>query len=240
MRTPPLELSMKEFLGPYGKSTIVLMQVQFESELPKLKDLKRLLNISDGIYYKASGRHSRSVEQLTNCLTLIAGGGQEESVTRPTHYLVTQSDIYMNDLLLMKYAATIIAGFNLTEAAMKELAQLLQTYHQLDWRMSSCLRFKTTLEENQEWAEQTGVEDPTLRNPNYEACDQVLNDYGTAAEAQVTAWLTAWYDKYYWKTRPPKSAISLHPESAHSGVVLTSATSELAVDDVTTVITESV
>jgi hypothetical protein len=146
----------------------------------------------------------------------------------------------MNDLLLMKYAATIIAGFNLTDAAMKELAQLLQTYHQLDWRTSSCLRFKTTLEENREWAEQTGVEDPTLRNPNYEACDQVLNDYGTAAEAQVTAWLTAWYDKYYWKTRPPKSAISLHPESAHSGVVLTSATSELAVDDVTTVITESV
>jgi hypothetical protein len=203
---------MKEFLGPYGKSTIVLMQVQFESELPKLKDLKRLLNISDGIYYKASGRHSRSVEKLTNCLTLIAGGGQEESVTRPTHYLVTQSDIYMNDLLLMKYAATIIAGFNLTEAAMKELAQLLQTYHQLDWRMSSCLRFKTTLEENQEWA----------------------------AEAQVTAWLTAWYDKYYWKTRPPKGAISLQPRPEHSGVVLTSATSELAVDDVTTVITESV
>ncbi len=231
---------MKEFLGPYGKSTIVLMQVQFESELPKLKDLKRLLNISDGIYYKASGRHSRSVEKLTNCLTLIAGGGQEESVTRPTHYLVTQSDIYMNDLLLMQYAATIIAGFNLTEAAMKELAQLLQTYHQLDWRMSSCLRFKTTLEENQEWAEQTGVEDPTLRNPNYEACDQVLNDYGTAAEAQVTAWLTAWYDKYYWKTRPPKGAISLQPRPEHSGVVLTSATSELAVDDVTTVITESV
>lgn len=123
---------------------------------------------------------------------------------------------------------------------MKELAQLLQTYHQLDWRTSSCLRFKTTLEENQEWAEQRGVEDPTLRHPNYEACDQVLNDYGTAAEAQVTAWLTAWYDKYYWKTRPPKSGISLQPRPEHSGVVLTSATSELALDDVTTVITESV
>jgi hypothetical protein len=231
---------MKEFLGPYGKSTIVLMQAQFESELPKLKDLKRLLNISDGLYYKASGRHSRSVEQLTNCLTLIAGGGQEESVTCPTHYLITQSDVYKNDLLLMQYAATIIAGFNLTEAAMKELKQLLQTYHQLNWRTSSCRRFKTTLEENQEWAEQTGVEDPTLRNPNYEACDQVLNDYGTVAEAQVTAWLTAWYDKYYWKTRPPKNAIGLQSHQTNNGVVPASATSEAAHDDLAAVVSESV
>ena len=231
---------MNEFLGPYGKSTIVLMQVQFESELPKLKDLKRLLNISDGIYYKASGRHSRSVEKLTNCLTLIAGGGQEESVTRPTHYLVTQSDIYMNDLLLMQYAATIIAGFNLTDAAMNELEKLLDKDRQLKWRMANCRGFRESLERNQSWAEASGIDDPTVRSPNFGACDQVLNDYGTAAEAQVTAWLTAWYDKYYWKTRPPKSAISLQPQPAHSGVVLTSATPELAVDDVTTVITESV
>ncbi len=31
---------MNEFLGPYGKATIVLMRSHFDSELPKLKDLK--------------------------------------------------------------------------------------------------------------------------------------------------------------------------------------------------------
>jgi hypothetical protein len=231
---------MKEFLGPYGKSTIVLMQAQFESELPKLKDLKRLLNISDGVYYKASGRHSRSVKKLSNFLTLIAGGGQEESVTRPTHYLITQSDVYKNDFLLTQYAATIIAGFNLTNAAMKELEELIDTERELDWRVGSCRGFRDSLMQAQSWAESSGIDDPTVRSPNYEACDQVLNDYGMAAEAQVNSWLTAWYDKYCWKTRPPKNAIGLQSHQTNNVVMTASATSEAAHDDLTAVVSESV
>jgi len=231
---------MKEFLGPYGKSTIVLMQAQFESELPKLKDLKRLLNISDGIYYKASGRHSDSVARISRCIEMVTGVRRRAVHISPTHYLITNSDIYKNDLLTLQYAATIIAGFNLTKAGMKELEQLLQTYHQLDWRTSSCRRFKTTLQEIQAWAEQTGVEDPTLRNPNYEACDQVLNGYGAIAHQQITDQITAWYDKYCWKTRPPKNAIGLQSHQTNNGVMPASAASEAAHDDLTAVVSESV
>ena len=37
---------MSEFLGPHGKATVVLMNAHFETELPKLKDLKKILHIS--------------------------------------------------------------------------------------------------------------------------------------------------------------------------------------------------
>ena len=32
---------MSDFLGPHGKATVILMKAHFESELPKLKDLKK-------------------------------------------------------------------------------------------------------------------------------------------------------------------------------------------------------
>ena len=32
---------MSAFLGPHGKATVILMTAHFESELPKLKDLKK-------------------------------------------------------------------------------------------------------------------------------------------------------------------------------------------------------
>ena len=46
---------MRDFLGPHGQATIVLMRSHFDSELPKLKDLKKLLHIPDGKYYKSGG-----------------------------------------------------------------------------------------------------------------------------------------------------------------------------------------
>jgi len=49
---------MRDFLGPHGKATIILMRSHFDTELPKLKDLKKLLNIPDGKYYKSGGRNS--------------------------------------------------------------------------------------------------------------------------------------------------------------------------------------
>ena len=36
---------MSEFLGPYGKATIILMRSHFDSDLPKLKDLKKLVKV---------------------------------------------------------------------------------------------------------------------------------------------------------------------------------------------------
>ena len=55
---------MREFLGPHGKATIILMRSHFDTELPKLKDLKKLLNIPDGKYYKSGGRNSNGINKL--------------------------------------------------------------------------------------------------------------------------------------------------------------------------------
>lgn len=55
---------MSDFLGPYGQATVILMKAHFESELPKLKDLKKILQIPDGRYYKSGGRNYSSLHSL--------------------------------------------------------------------------------------------------------------------------------------------------------------------------------
>ena len=42
-------------LGPFGKATVILFTAQFDSELPKLSDLKRLLHIPDEAVIEDSG-----------------------------------------------------------------------------------------------------------------------------------------------------------------------------------------
>jgi hypothetical protein len=83
------ENPMSDFLGPHGKATVILMRAHFDSELPKLKDLKKLLHIPDGRYYKSGGRNYSSthrLERLLNILSEIRGCVP----LSPQHCLLTQ------------------------------------------------------------------------------------------------------------------------------------------------------
>jgi hypothetical protein len=78
---------MSEFLGPHGKATIVLMRSHFDSELPKLKDLKKLLHIPDGKYYKSSGKHSYDINKLERVLAILSEiQGQEADWQKTSSY----------------------------------------------------------------------------------------------------------------------------------------------------------
>ena len=51
-------------LGPFGKATVILFTAQFDSELPKLAEMKRSLKIPDGKYYRSHGHHSDLCNKL--------------------------------------------------------------------------------------------------------------------------------------------------------------------------------
>ena len=87
---------MSDFLGPYGKATIVLLNAHFETELPKLKDLKQSLNIADGKYYKSSGRNYFEINKLHRLLSVLAEMRGEEVSRYKNHssdYLITVAEV---------------------------------------------------------------------------------------------------------------------------------------------------
>ena len=91
---------MKPFLGPYGAATIVLFTSQFDSELPKLSDLKRLLHIPDGAFYRSTGHHSTEITRLEEVLMIL-----RDPTVNSTRYT------YRRKTLSTDYLATV-AGVN--------------------------------------------------------------------------------------------------------------------------------
>lgn len=184
---------MSEFLGPHGKATVVLMSAHFESELPKLKDLKKLLNVSDGKYYKSGGRHSSSIRQLETVLMIMAElSGDEDVIKHCSNIFVT-----------LKYTAEIVEGFNLTNDAMSELEKTLLAYSSLCSMRRDIEYFLTVLKRNAEKAKEMEFDDVTVLNPNLAALQEVLSTYGDSEYAKITKSIQAWYEKYRWKVKPP-------------------------------------
>lgn len=206
---------MSAFLGPHGKATVILMTAHFESELPKLKDLKKLLHIPDGRYYKSGGRNYAStnrLERLLGVLSEIKGEERDWQRHSSSDYLITVAEVHSNLFMTLKYSAQVIDGFNLTDACMDELEQLMSAYNGNCSMKGDVSNMWATLERNKDRAIKLGITDATILNPDIPGLQQILQGYGDAEYLKATSDLKNWYDTYRWKVGTP-SSISSSDES---------------------------
>ena len=202
---------MSAFLGPHGKATVILMTAHFESELPKLKDLKKLLHIPDGRYYKSGGRNYAStnrLERLLGVLSQIRGEERDWQRHSSSDYLITVAEVHSNLFMTLKYSAQVIDGFNLTDACMDELEQLMSAYNGNCSMKGDVSNMWATLERNKDRAIKLGITDTTILNPDIPSLQQILQGYGDAEYLKATSDLKNWYDTYRWKVGTPSSRAS--------------------------------
>jgi hypothetical protein len=202
---------MSDFLGPHGKATVILMKAHFDSELPKLKDLKKLLHIPDGRYYKSGGRNyssTQKLERLLNILSEIRGEERDWKRYSSSDYLITVAQVHSNLFMTLKYSAQVIDGFNLTDACMDELDGLMGAYSSVCSMRSDVDNMWSTLERNKERAMKVGISDTTILNPNISNLQNILQGYGDAEYLKATSELKDWYETYRWKVGSPKSKSS--------------------------------
>jgi len=197
---------MSEFLGPHGKATVVLMNAHFETELPKLKDLKKILHIPDGRYYKSSGKNYHEVNKIHRLLNVLAELRGEEVDRYKNHssdYLITVAEVHSNLFMSIKYTAQVVDGFNLTDVCMGELDKLLERYRSICSMQDDIKYMWKTLEDNKEIAEKHSATDKTILNPDIPALQEILHGYGDSHYAQVTQEIRDWYETYKWKVKAP-------------------------------------
>ena len=202
---------MSAFLGPHGKATVILMTAHFDSELPKLKDLKKLLHIPDGRYYKSGGRNYAStnrLERLLGVLSEIRGEERDWQRHSSSDYLITVAEVHSNLFMTLKYSAQVIDGFNLTDACMDELEQLMSAYNGNCSMKGDVSNMWVTLERNKDRAIKLGITDPTILNPDIPGLQKILQGYGDAEYLKATGDLKNWYDTYRWKVGTPSSIAS--------------------------------
>ena len=197
---------MGEFLGPHGKATVVLMNAHFETELPKLKDLKKILHIPDGRYYKSSGRNYHEVNKIHRLLNVLAelrGEDVHKFKNHSSDYLITVAEVHSNLFMALKYSAQVVDGFNLTDQCMSELDKLLERYRSICSMQDDIKYMWRTLEDNKEIAEKHSATDKTILNPDIPALKVILHGYGDSHYAQVTQEIRDWYETYKWKVKAP-------------------------------------
>ena len=181
------------------------------AKLPKLKDLKKLLHIPDGRYYKSGGRNyaaTNRLERLLGVLSEIRGEERDWQRHSSSDYLITVAEVHSNLFMTLKYSAQVIDGFNLTDACMDELEQLMSAYNGNCSMKGDVSNMWATLERNKDRAIKLGITDATILNPDIPSLQQILQGYGDAEYLKATSDLKNWYDTYRWKVGTPSSKAS--------------------------------
>jgi hypothetical protein len=206
---------MSEFLGPHGRATIILMRSHFDSELPKLKDLKKLLHIPDGKYYKSGGRNYHEINKLEKLLLIlqdIRGEERDWNKTNSSDYLITVAEVHSNLFMTLKYTAQVVDGFNLTDASMKDLDKLIHAYNQVCSMRSDITHMWDVLKRNSEDAAEKGCADSTILNPDVPALQKILAGYGDAQYANAVKNIQDWYETHRWKVKASSKAKSTNED----------------------------
>lgn len=193
---------MSEFLGPYGQATVILMKSHFGNDLPKLRDLKKILNITDGKFYKSDGRFSPDVRKLKNLLDLVADIRGEQyhwNKHESDEFLVTTANVQSNLFMMLKFNAQVIEGFNLTTSCLDDLDKLKERYSCVCSMRSKIEWFWSALEDNSQTAAEKGINDASILKPDISSMRPLLKGYGDEAYEEVTQALIKWHETYRWK-----------------------------------------
>jgi len=195
---------MSQALGPFGKATVILFTAQFDSELPKLAEMKRLLKIPDGKYYRSHGHHSDLCNRIEQLIHIMRNPGDEQDPWYRnkvgTDVFITVPDVHADLFMTLKYSAQIVAGYNLTDEAVSELQKLLQNRKQVSRMRSICNSWPNTLEEHVKEAGKLGLSDPSITGIDIAAITRMTESYGDAALEQTTQALSVWHQRYRWRT----------------------------------------
>ena len=194
----------KTLLGPYGKATVVLFTSQFETQLPKLAQLKKQLGITDGKYFSSNGNFDLPIAALDEAVATARNGGRPLGIHRRavecTHVLVTLADVHADLFALIKYSADLLEGFNLTEPAMKELTDLLNRRRHIAWMRHACSDWTETLTKHIARAQDLGLTDPSILNVDINAISAITDPYALEAIDQASNEIVVWYERYRWRT----------------------------------------
>lgn len=217
---------MKEFLGPYGASTIVLFTSQFDSELPRLSEVKRMLQIPDGAFYRSRGNHSGQIARLEQLLGILRStdlnpesGYHYRGGHLSTDYLVTVANVPFSLFAALKYAAQLVAGFNLTNDAMTDLGHLLERHRRVCGLRNRCSSWPETLSDQIAQATSLGITDPSILEADIEAIQRVTENYGLVAIQTCKDALQQWYNTYRWNL--PTSSEATDQNAAMEGELQT-------------------
>lgn len=197
----PFQDQTRRFLGSQGAATVVLMNSPDPATLPKKKEIRKTFSLKESKYLKGEGWYRSEIGSLERALAIANGRTDVPPwiAVATTDFLLLPPGSKQPLFFILKHAPVLIAGFDLTDACMADLDRHLNRHSYItSWR-SSVEGFYHSLSRHSESAQEKGIADQSITNPDIARLQETLAGYGNAALASVTADIKQWCATYTWK-----------------------------------------
>jgi len=210
---------MSNLFEKITKGSILLWNVNDESELPKRKEIVRLLGTENFNCYKASGHHRnyiRTLGRLKYCLrptTKEEGPGYWETVPI-SHFYFTEERIQPNSFFVLKYSAKCSGSFYLEHNDFTNLGKLIKIYHHAWNLFDDVRRWPEKVAKHQQEIQASGIQDSVIEHFDVANLRVMTEGYGTQAIDRALSNLRNWHDQHYWLGQTSQSSADEPAEQA--------------------------
>lgn len=193
------------------KGSILLWNVEDEKDLPKRKEIIRLLGTDDFTYYKTHGHHRDYIRALARLKDSLLPQQKEErrgywSHVATSHFLFTAKEIEINPFFLLKFSTQCLGSYFVDANDIKNLNLLLRTYDQVRSITDEINSWPQRIERHKDEIKRESIEDSVIENFDIQRLIDLTNDYGKKAIDNAMSNLLAWHEQHYWKSHLPENA----------------------------------
>ncbi len=192
------------------KGSILLWNVEDEKDLPKRKEIIRLLGTDDFTYYKTHGHHRDYIRALARLKDSLLPHQKEErrgywSQVTTSHFLFTAQEIEINPFFILKFSTQCLGSYFVDANAIKNLNFLLRTYDQVRSITDEINGWPQRIERHKDEIQRDSIDDTVIEKFEIQRLIDLTDGYGKQAIEHAMSKLLAWHDQHYWKTQMPMS-----------------------------------
>lgn len=197
---------MSDLFEKISRGTILLWNVQSEAELPKRKEMIRLLGTDSFTYYKSDGHHREYIRLLARLKDSLNPIAEEEDWhsywprTAMSHFLFSNKSINVSSFFLLKFDQKCLGGYYVTKQDLKDLGDHLRAYERVKSLTREAKSWPTKIQNHKDEIVDCAIADSVIENFDISSLQLLTMNYGVEAMKHAVANLDAWHSKYSWKT----------------------------------------
>jgi len=197
---------MSNLFEKIKKGTIVIWNVKDQKELPKIREMTRLLGLKDFTYYKTDGHHSDYIRLILKMRESRSSYASQEEwqywpKTETSHFLFTAQELQTNSFFQLRYLTTCLGAYFVGDADLAELRDLNRDYSQMRSIADRISRWPSVIADNQDHLRTEGIADTAIQNFDTPGLLKLIDGYGHEGISNAVSKLDAWHDRHYWKSK---------------------------------------
>lgn len=194
---------MRNILGQQNHGTLFFFDTQ-GSPLPRVKEVKRLLNVSSVQFFKARGWYRSDIWSLQRSLDIVNKTKNQfwryqYRGSYPCDYVMVVPEIVKNNALFtMKYSQILVTGFRLGPTSLSSLTHLQDVFFTCGEMRQSGLAWNREANRNAKYIVDQELTDPTIRDVDFAGLAQQMSAYGDMAVVEARNRIKSWLDCHFW------------------------------------------